>query len=311
MYSLLFCVFGLFHSSDSSANKNIDAHCLNEISQKACHNCYDLQYSKSIQEALDNVNAIEIDFYDSKNILNAKGAVPYHWFVRHEGENKAGNNNCCYSSVTGANDLDSCLKDVAKWCSAHPKHELITVFLDKKQSWSAQHTPADLDHLLLKYFDQNMIFKPSDLKGSFPSARVAATSGNWPKYQELKGKVIFSLTGGNLLHGNKTLSEYVNNRMDNALIFMAPITKKEKEIYQHPKGMTKADEPYLVFYNFNINHANLTCITKKEKLISRVFNVKENKGHYSAEQSCTNYVAVFDFKNANFSTIIIRNNENR
>jgi hypothetical protein len=312
MQTLLYCFFTLLCNLDTSGNSDIGKFHLNDISQKACHNCYDLKYSTSISDVLDNVHNIEIDFYDSKNIIFIKkSAVPFHWFVRHDGVNKMGNSNCCYSSVTGANDLDSCLKDVARWCTKYPHHELITIFFDKKQSWSANHSPTDLDNLILKYFKRELIFKPTDLKASYASIRDAAKAGAWPTFGKLKGKVIFSLTGGNFLNPNKTLSQYIAARKDTGLIFMAPEIKREAEIYIHPKGFIQADQPYVVFYNFNIKHSSLACITKREKYISRVFNVKEDKINVDQQQSCANYVAVFDYVNTVFSSYNIINNENR
>lgn len=301
IYYMLFYAGFIFNYDSASVWDTGNCCRLNEIAQKACHNCYKKQYASSISDVLDHVAAIEIDFYDSKNILNRRGAIPNHWFVRHEAKSESGNNNCCRSLATGQGDLDSCLADVARWTTRHPNHDLITIFLDKKQGWSRQHSPEDLDKLITKYFDQEAIYKPNELKGSFTTLRDAASSGAWPRYTDVRGKVIFCLTGGNLLHGNKTLSQYISNRKDSALIFAAPIIKREKDILKHPKGISKGNAPYVVFCNFSVKHSELTCITKSKKLISRVFNVEETKEQYSAQQNCTNYIAVFDFRNIVFT----------
>lgn len=280
-------------------NENIKDYKLNQISQKACHNCFERKYVGSLYTALEFVKAIEIDIYDSKNIINRKGAVAKHWYVRHEGSNKQGNNNCCYSSILNGNDLDSCLKDIASWCYKNPKHDLITVFLDKKQSWTINHYPKDLDQLILKYFSEEEIFKPSNLKGGFENLKAAAKANNWPKIEELRGKVLFALTGGNLLQPNKTLAQYVEKRKDSAIIFVAPQIKHEHEIYNHPKYFSEYQAQYAVVYNLNIKNADLSCVTMKENYLSRVFNSQEDSVHYSEQQACANYIAVFGISTIN------------
>ena len=54
---------------------------LNEISQVACHNCYEEQYAPSLYSALSSVRTLEIDFYDDRDIN--WGAYSQNWFVRH------------------------------------------------------------------------------------------------------------------------------------------------------------------------------------------------------------------------------------
>jgi hypothetical protein len=188
---------------------------------------------------------------------------------------------------------------------------LITVFLDKKQGWTTGHSPRDLDQLLLKYFREEDIYKPANLKEGYINLKAAAKAENWPKLGDLRGKILFVLTGGSLLHPNKTLAQYIDRRLDTAVIFVAPQIKRKNEIYAHPKHFSEYQAQYAVLYNLDIKNSDLSCVAMEEKYLSRVFNCQEDSGHYSELQSCTNYIAVFGITNINAKSRQPLKNENR
>lgn len=310
MHSLLFYVF-LMCGIPYAGNSAIDNNRLDEVYQKACHNCYEPKYSYNPDDMLDNVKNIEIDFYDSRSILRKHyGARAHKWYVRHSAFGK--NKNCYYPSGAGGNDLDACLQQVAAWCKKNPGHDLVSIFLDKKQKWAKKRMPEDLDNLIMKYFDTGMIYKPADLKGQYPTLREAAEKyNNWKTLARLKGKVLFGMTGGCLLNPNKAQAKYIRQRGDKALIFVTPDTKTESDIIEHPHHFRKEDASNIVFYNFKYSKSNLCTYTRERHFMSRVFGVyesnktKEYKNNYKDLTNIVNYIAVYDYTNCNFFNGII------
>lgn len=285
-----------------------------QIFRKACHNCFQKEYSTSLFEALDKCKNIEIDFYDTVVGFNPFGmqkiipgsGKPKYWFVRHE--LIGSNNNCCSSSGGG---LKSCLNDVRDWSANHEGegHEVITVFVDKKQGWGIwgdQRSPEDLDELIMNCIPKTKLYRPKDLKGNFKSLRQAAQKGAWPKMNELRNKIIFVLTGGDEMRGhNSTQSEYVNDRRSDAVLFVAPNTEHRDDILNNPDQFNDEEADWVVFHNLKIGNEKLGPLIRGQGYLSRVWGPIEDPIDDTIYSRLVvekiNFIALHKFKISHFN----------
>ena len=272
------------------------------IFQKACHNCYEKKYAKTFLSVFNAVNAVEIDFYDTKD--KASGAKPYSWYVRHGWGTllQSGNDNNCTGDGTGKNDLAACLRDVKAASDAHANHPIYVVYMDKKQAWGPTREPADLDKLITDIFPAEMIYRPQDLRGSHATAREAAQKGAWPSYSSLNGKVMFVLTGGQDLNHNKTMNEYVGARGEKAVLFVAPDTDEASDINGTPNQFTAANASWVVVYNIKNGDQKVAPTAHQKNYVSRLWGGAEDSKSYTANlQQCVNFIALYDFKQTSFN----------
>jgi len=275
---------------------------LPRIFQKACHNCYEKQYAKTFLSVFNSVQAVEIDFYDTKDLVS--GAKPYSWYVRHGPGSlfQSGNDNNCTGDGTGKNDLAACLRDVKTASDTHPGHRLYAVYLDKKQAWGPTRQPVDLDGLIQKIFPGDRVFRPQDLQGSNVSLRAAAQAGTWPSYASLNGKVMFVLTGGQSSNHNKTQSEYVAKRGNAAWIFVAPDTDETSDITGVPNQFDAKTAAAVVVYNIKEGDQKYAPTAHARNYLSRLWGGKETSASYTSNlKLCVNFIALYDFKQTSFN----------
>jgi hypothetical protein len=103
--------------------------------------------------------------------------------------------------------LRACLRTVATWSAAHPRHLPIMVFVEAKDApvpdvaklGFATPLPigaAELDALdaeVRAAFDGESLLTPDDVRGSHATLREAVTSDGWPTLAASRGKVLFCL----------------------------------------------------------------------------------------------------------------------
>ncbi len=263
------------------------------VQRLACHNCYERQYAPSLAAALDHTRNIEIDFYDQDNALAFGASRPGAWYVRH-GLTGGNHNNCTVRD--GRNDLRACLLDVAAWCEDHPGHEVVTIFLDKKQGWGPGRMPADLDALLDETLGERL-YRPGELRGAHPTLRRAARAGAWPRIDGLRGRVLAVMTGGTLigLGGNRGQCRYVEARGGDARMFVAPDILDRDDIRGVPHEFTEAAAESVVFLNLPARKAALAAEAAPFHYVSRVWGTES--GHLGWSQliaTRVNLVALFD-----------------
>jgi calcium-dependent phosphoinositide phospholipase C len=252
-----------------------------EVFQPTCHNCYEIDVAlqmgaRTFKEVLNSVKNVEIDFWDTRD--GASGGVAHEWYVRHSAGTlfQSGNDNNCTGNGDGTNNLGACLTDVKQWSDAHPGHDPITLFLDKKQDWSSVNEgrrPVDLDNLVESKLG-SALYKPASLQGSFTTLRDAARRREWPSMGVLAGKVIVVLTGGELANHNATLSEYVQDRRGAAALFVAADTDEKSDIDGVPEQFTQETANYVVFYNIEDTDGrdSLGKTTRVNNYVSRLWN---------------------------------------
>ena len=272
-----------------------------EIFQPTCHNCYEIKVAeamgaKTFKQVLDKVKNVEIDFWDTKDAVT--GGVKHEWYVRHSAGTlfQSGNDNNCTGNGKGTNNLGACLSDIKQWSDAHPEHEVVTLFLDKKQAWSSVsegRRPIDLDQLVESRLG-DALYKPASVQSTYPTLREAAKGRNWPSMDDLKGKVIVVLTGGQLENHNKTLSEYVADRGGNAALFVAADTDEKSDITGVPNQFTSATSGYVVFYNIKAgsNRDELGKTTRANEYVSRLWS-GESENPCIVRSNCINDSALY------------------
>lgn len=267
-----------------------------EVFQPTCHNCYEIAVAAKMgattfKQVLDQVKNVEIDIWDTKG--GVSGGEKGEWYVRHGLGTafQSGNDNNCTGNGDGTNNLGACLNDIKQWSDAHPGHDPITLFLDKKEGWSkasSERRPVNLDQLVESILG-NKLYKTASLKASYQNLREAARNRAWPAMSALAGKVIIALTGS-------SLSEYVNDRRGAAALFVAADTDDANDIDGTPSGFTTETAAYVVFYNIksSSSHDALGKDTRANSYVSRLWS-GDSQNPCAILANCVNDNALYDW----------------
>ncbi len=147
------------------------------------------------------VRSIELDIHVTKSDYDP---LIGDWFVYHGGT--------LGSTETSCHRLSDCLDELAAWQAAFPEHEVLTVWIDLKDDWAADHLPADLDALLTAKLG-GALLTPQDLLDACPAAAdlrdAIAGACPWPALEDLRGKMLVTLTGGGACTAGTKLDLYV------------------------------------------------------------------------------------------------------
>ncbi len=282
-FSLLLCYGSQSYSQPTLYNANYSV---------ACHNCYEKKYSKSLEDVFSYTKTIEIDIWDIPRILQKGGGMRSDWFVKHTFLQK-GNKN----SFGGS--LATCFRAINEWSDNHPGHDVISIFVDKKQGWSKRGTrkPEDFDSLLISVFGRDKLYTPGDFAGTSSNLRTALKEYEWASLNSLKGKIIFVLTDATFFRPrNVVLNAYLKKLQENALCFVAPTIVKEDEVAK-PKGISTDNAGNIVFYNLDYKNSNLCEFVSSKNYINRVYRAPETEAVLKRlTEKKVNFVALFNYK---------------
>lgn len=264
----------------------------------ACHNCYEKKRASDFQDVFTYTNTIELDIWNENFgigfIAGLLGkSINADWYVKHKPQQR-GNKNCVGGSFR------DCLLQIKAWSDRHPEHDVITVFIDKKQNWwngPGGKGPADMDSLLLSVFSKKSIFTPSDLLQDKATLKEASCT-NWPSLQSLKGKFVFVITDGTFLNNRKPLNEYLSQEKTNAVCFVSPRIASEKEIFR-PRGIARENAQNIVFYNLKEEHGSLAEKINALGCITRAYGSSRRESYDYYEQLVNekvNFVAFYNYK---------------
>lgn len=264
----------------------------------ACHNCYEKKLASDLQDVFTYTKTIELDIWNENFGLGPIASLfgkslKNDWYVKHKPQQR-GNKNC----VDGS--FHKCLRQIKDWSDQNPDHDVITIFIDKKQNWwpgLVGKSPADLDDLLLSVFSKQNIFTPADLLQAKANLKEAAFA-NWPSLQSLKGKFVFVITDGTYFGKRKLLNQYLSSQKNNAVCFVSPRISSEKEIYR-PKGISKENAQNIVFYNLKEEHGGLAEKINAQECITRVYGSSKRESLDYYEQLVNqkvNFVALYNYK---------------
>ena len=142
----------------------------------ACHNCYQKKYSSSLENALAYTSTLELDIWDSQYFVGKKKCSGTDWFVKHSLFQK-GNKNCVGGS------LRACLQEIEQWTRKNPLHDVLTIYIDKKEGWGSKRSarkPEDLDKLIASIFPAEHIYSPQEVLIENDNLRSSVQGCNWP-----------------------------------------------------------------------------------------------------------------------------------
>lgn len=277
------------------------------------HNTYKKSVSKNFLDILEadvtadynrarkyHMRAIEIDIWDLSSYPLGQGRKK-NWYVRHEPLSENENN-------FGDGDFGTCLTLLFDWHCRHPNHELLTVFIDKKEAWGDTkngRSPENLDELILQKIGTRNIYKPSDLLGKYGSLRQAAQAKNWPTLEEARNKFLFILTGGELFNHNKTQAEYIKRRKDKAILFVCPDADEPSDITDTPNQFDSQTASWIVCHNLNRpklvesldEYAPITQIIRHNNYLAHIWGRDDgNNSYMEAVAHKINYLGQDQYK---------------
>lgn len=226
---------------------------------KASHNSYAKKISLIEQIKTHKFNAIEFDIRRKKLL---KSAPEGDWFVFHH----------LFDRKTQFKYLSNALDVLAEYHTKTPQHQVLTVFMDMS-SFSKKQTPDKLNTLLLSKFGRH-IFKPQDLLSfcnNTQTLQEAVLKCGWPTLKQLKGKIIFVLTSGDL-------NDYLK-QSNEAVAFVA----------SKPKKVVKDS----VFMNiaYDKNFKGLSELQKRN-IVTRFYFVDNKEEFKDSYKKKVNFIAV-------------------
>lgn len=263
----------------------------------ACHNCFEPKYALNIEDVLPYTKTIEIDIWDSEIASGILGSIwgdrmNRNWFVKHAPQER-GNVNCCGGS------FQSCLIRLNDWSNQNPNHDVMTVFIDKKENWSDDdetRKPQDIDQLLLSIFPKQKIFTPSILVTNLDTITSIPTAIFWPSLDSLKGKFIFIITNGTEITSRNPLNEYLNSQKSNAVCFVAPEINNEMEI-RKPLGIENKNLKFIFVYNLKCSNKFLTEKINTLNYLNRVYGCPEsNETINELKNKKVNFIALYNYR---------------
>lgn len=156
----------------------------NQVIATSSHNSFDSQiYGTTTLGAIltTGVRSLELDIHNM-------AAGNYDWRVYHE----SAGSNC-------GGHLGACLADVKAWHDAHPRHEVITIFIETKDARPfANASVGDFEGILAQRLGAANIYTPANLLAGKNVGNLQAAVTKpfaWPTLQELRGKFIIVLMG--------------------------------------------------------------------------------------------------------------------
>lgn len=159
----------------------------------ACHNCYEPQFL-SLALAMDSTQAVEVDIWRATK--HGAWSVGHGDFVSEKLDaGLAKSHSTCDDRKHAAGDLARCLTRVGEHLRRNAGGDVLTVYLDLKNSFGGKWSPDALDALIRAQVDRALIVTPEDLATRRYGTAPAAGGLPWPALGALHGRVIFVLTG--------------------------------------------------------------------------------------------------------------------
>lgn len=251
-------------------NQSINKLRINCLQLVKDHNSYEQANPENITDRLKAANVLELDVWGLGGI----------WAVTHSAPSKA-------------KPLSAYLFALKNWHDKHPKHDLLWLNIDFKTAWIPGNGPEEFDAFIRKYFADDVLYRPNDLKGSKTDCRTAAAANEWPTFGSLKGRVIIVLTGGCFAGWhNQHLSSYVKKVIMgdggySATSFVAPDVDDSDDIRPGNNGdLDGINKEKMHVVMFNAKWANRAKINTdsiaKQNLILCFWDVPVDDANYSA-----------------------------
>jgi hypothetical protein len=230
-----------------------------QVVQKSSHNSYGRHEPLFDQLVYHRIRSLELDVHRTKG--NA-GPIAGDWFVYHQ--------DVLFGRRSSCTRLSDCLRQIAAFHAAVPDHEVVTVFVDLKDSFQSGHAPDDLDDALARGLGRDVLVTPRDLLARCPDARTVrdAVAGAcaFPSLGELRGKIVVAVTGGSACDRKSRVSAYAGAEPNARLAFAAPNVDARCPV-------SAIDEtPHVVFVNMTAGARARAVEARRRGLVARVYN---------------------------------------
>ena len=240
----------------------------NEVRQKSVHNCFQRHEGVLDQFAYWRLRSFEVDIHRSKPYAPA---LQGDWYVFHER----------WDAFTSVEKLSGLLSFLRAMQLAVPEHEVVTVFLDLKDSFSradwGPHSGQALDRLLREHLGA-AIFTPADLLGH-ASTLQHAVADEWPLLHDLHGRFVFVLTGKR---------EYVDGYAADDGAARARVAFVSRRV-DHEDDVPGPS--HVLFYNMDARHVGLAARVHARGLVARSYYVNSKKAWGAARAALCHHIA--------------------
>lgn len=91
--------------------------------------------------------------------------------------------------------FEACLRTVANWSGANPRHTPIFIWIEIKDDTGGSpiDDPQKLEETILRVFPREKLITPDSLRGSHASPRERIMKTGWPRVDDVRGKIMFSV----------------------------------------------------------------------------------------------------------------------
>jgi hypothetical protein len=255
----------------------------NEVRQKSSHNAFQRYEGIYDQVIYWRIRSLEVDLHRGKPF---RDALKNDWYIYH----------APYVDPDTTVDLFSGFLQICRGIQlAMPEHEVITVFVDMKDKFhvtsSASQSAAAMDELIIGYLGVNNVYRPRDLLARKPGAwslQDAVNARGWPTLEELRGKFLFVLTGGE----------------DELATYASAGTARDRVCFLASSVSKAADVPgaqHIVFYNMSNNNLRFARDVYQAGFVSRAYYVDDSERWQSAVAHDCHHIAT-DKVNARVDT---------
>jgi hypothetical protein len=252
-----------------------------QVQQKTVHNAYQRRQSLGDQLRRHDVRSVELDLHRAR-----RGAprTDGDWYVYHLG---------VLDEDTSCDRLSDCLAAIAEFHAEQPAHEVITVFLDLKSPldpYAHGHGAADLDQRLEAHFAPDALLRPAhvaDRCGAARTVREAVLRCGWPRLDELSGRIVVVLTGGDGCSRDDALDRYVGggDMARERAAFIAPSLSDACTIDDYARA------GHVLFLNLDVGQMDLARGARDRGLVARMWTLHDAHDWQRALSAGVNFLA--------------------
>lgn len=251
---------GAAEAKSSDAGSTLDV-AYDRATQRTIHNAYARREPLVDQLLWHGVRSLELDVHTTRAGARAPASS---WFVFHEDLPLARESSCA--------TVEACLAVLAAFHAEVPEHDVVTVFLDVKDTFGPGHTPRDLDGTVERALGRASIVAPGDVLARCPGAtsvRDAVTKKEcrFPGLRELRGKFVVVITGGTACQPGSAVSRYAEGSPDERLAFVAPNANEACPV----AALDARSSGHVVFVNLAFEERSQAAEVRRRGLVARVY----------------------------------------
>jgi hypothetical protein len=163
---------------------------LNHMQAKGTHNSYHVAPFLPVARALNYTHA-------PLDIQLSKQGVRHFELDVH----RCGSEHCVFhlgfiDPYSTCNTFSDCLRVLKNWSDQNPKHHMLFVVIEPKDTHSTPGTKVSLALLeteILSMWPRSRILTPQAVQGNAKTLRDAVTSQGWPSVEKTRGQIAFIL----------------------------------------------------------------------------------------------------------------------